>query len=59
LGNLPNLAGMFAGLPSIDQMPVEKTWCGTCEATAPRISIMGFSAVICPECRRVFVDERK
>jgi hypothetical protein len=40
-------------------MPVEKTWCHTCEATAPRISIMGFSAVICPDCQRVYVDERK
>jgi hypothetical protein len=50
---------LFAGLPSIDQMPVERALCRECEATAPRISIMGFSAVICPECRRVFVDERK
>jgi len=53
------LANLFAGLPSIDQLPVEKTWCQACETIAPRIYILGFSAVVCPECRRVLVDERK
>jgi hypothetical protein len=51
---------MFAGgLPSIDQLPVEKTYHPECETIAPRIRILGFSAVICPECRRVIVDEPK
>jgi hypothetical protein len=58
---LPNFAAMFSGaaLPSIDQLPVEKTWCSACESIAPRIRILGFSAVICPECRQVRVDEPK
>jgi len=57
---MPNFAAMFAGgLPSIDQLPVEKTYCLECETIAPRIRILGFSAVICPECRRVKVDEPK
>jgi len=53
-------AGMFSGgIPSIDSIPVEKAWCRECEAISPRIHIMGFSAVICPECKRVLVDEPK
>jgi hypothetical protein len=57
---MPNFAAMFAGgLPSIDQLPVEKTYCLECETISPRIRILGFSAVICPECRRVRVDEPK
>lgn len=50
---------MFSGLPSIDKIPVEKTECEECMTTAPRIFVMGFSAVVCPECKRVFVDEPK
>jgi hypothetical protein len=53
--SLPNLS-MLAGLPSIDQMPVEQTWCQVCETKAPRVHVLMFSAVICPECRRVYVD---
>ena len=53
--SLPNLS-MLAGLPSIDQMPVEQTWCQVCETKAPRVHILMFSAVICPECRKVYVD---
>jgi hypothetical protein len=62
-GGLPNFAAMMqtfaGGLPSIDQLPVEKTYHPECETIAPRIRILGFSAVICPECRRVIVDEPK
>jgi hypothetical protein len=47
------------GLPSIDKLPVERTYCGTCRTVSPRIFIMGFSAVICPDCCQVFVDEPK
>jgi hypothetical protein len=50
---------MFGALPSIDQLPVDKTYCQACETIAPRIHIFTFSAVICPECRRVYVDEPK
>lgn len=52
------VASMFGGgLPSIDQLPVEKTYHAECETIAPRIRLLGFSAVICPECQRVIVDE--
>jgi hypothetical protein len=50
-------AMMAGGIPSIDQLPVERTYCEACEAIAPRIRVLGFSAVICPECARVYVDE--
>jgi hypothetical protein len=54
---LGNLAQLFAGgLPSIDNLPVERAFCRDCETIAPRIWILGFSAVICPECRAVKVD---
>lgn len=54
------VAAMFGGaLPSIDTLPVESTYCQACETRAPRIRLLGFSAVICPECRRVIVDEPK
>ena len=59
-----SMFGMFAnmfpgGIPSIDSIPVEKAWCRECESISPRIVILGFSAVICPECKRVLVDEPK
>lgn len=59
-----NMFSMFAtmmpgGIPSIDSIPVEKAWCRECETISPRIHVMGFSAVICPECKRVMVDEPK
>ena len=54
------LGAMFpGGIPSIDKIPVEKAWCRECETISPRITVMGFTAVICPECRRVLVDEPK
>ena len=54
------IGAMFpGGIPSIDSIPVEKAWCRECETISPRIHIMGFSAVICPECKRVLVDEPK
>jgi hypothetical protein len=54
------MAGMFpGGIPSIDSIPVEKAWCRECETISPRIHVMGFSAVICPECCKVLVDEQK
>lgn len=54
------MAAMFGGaIPSIDELPVEKTYCATCEAIAPRIRILGFSAVICPDCCKVRVDGPK
>ena len=46
------------GLPSIDKIPVERTFCGECHTMSPRIHVMAFSAVVCPECRRVYVDEK-
>ena len=59
-----SMFGMFAsmfpdGIPSIDAIPVERAFCRDCETVAPRIRVMGFSAVICPECQRVRVDEPK
>jgi hypothetical protein len=53
------LGAMFGSLPSIDQLPVDKTYCQACETIAPRIHVFTFSAVVCPECRRVYVDEPK
>lgn len=62
-GDVSPFAGMAAmfggGIPSIDELPVEKTYCSACEAIAPRIRILGFSAVICPECCKVRVDGPK
>jgi hypothetical protein len=55
---LPDFS-LLQGLPSIDQMPVEQTWCQVCETKAPRVHVLMFSAVICPECRRVYVDAQK
>lgn len=62
--NMPGMFGAMAamfptGIPSIDSIPVEKAWCRECETISPRIHVMGFSAVICPECKRVLVDESK
>ena len=46
------------GIPSIDKIPVERTTCGACQAVSPRIHVIGFSDVVCPECQRVYVDEK-
>jgi len=46
------------GLPSIDKIPVEDTHCPTCQERSPRIHVLSFSAVVCPNCKRVYVDER-
>jgi hypothetical protein len=46
------------GIPTIDKIPVERTSCGTCQTVSPRIHVMGFSAVVCPECCKVYVDEK-
>ena len=49
---------MQQGIPTIDKIPVESAVCPTCQTVSPRIHVMGFSAVVCPECKRVYVDER-
>jgi hypothetical protein len=46
------------GIPTIDKIPVESTYCQVCEQRSPRIHVMGFSAVVCPDCKRVYVDEK-
>jgi len=56
---MPSFSAIFAGLPSIDRLPVEKTFCIACETVVPRIRILGAALVICPECRTLNVDESK
>ena len=45
------------GLPSIDRIPVQDAQCPTCQERSPRIHVLAFSAVVCPNCQRVYVDE--